>query len=212
MELDEVWRTIDQQRAGLADLLDDLSPAEWETPSLCAGWRVRDVAAHLTQAHMGIGPAAVALVRARGSFDRMVRDSALRQARLPVDSYAPTLRAMVGSRRMAPMITPLEPLTDVLVHGQDIALPLGRVRPMPPTAAAASAERVWSTSFPFRARKRLAGLHLRATDHPWEAGEGELVEGPVSALLLLLTGRPAGVDLLTGPGVARLRESSRRGG
>ena len=205
MELDEVWRTIDQQRSDLADLLDDLSPTEWETPSLCEGWRVREVAAHLTLAHTGLGSAVVGVLRARGSFDRMIQDTAVRQTRLPVESYAPMLRAMVGSRRTAPMITPLEPLTDVLVHGQDIAVPLGRERPMPLDAAAASADRVWSTGFPFRARRRLAGLHLRATDHPWEAGAGELVEGPLAALLMLLTGRTAGVPLLVGPGVERLR-------
>jgi len=207
METDEVWRTIDQERTSMADLLDDLSPTEWETPSLCEGWRVREVAAHLTQAHMGARPAAVELLRARGSFNRMIRDAALRQARLPVDGYAPMLRAMVGSRRKAPMVTPLEPLIDVLVHGQDITIPLGRDRPMPGDAAAAAADRVWSTGFPFRAKRRLAGLHLRATDHPWERGEGELVEGPVSALLLLLTGRPAALDRLTGPGTGRLRSS-----
>ena len=55
MDLDEVWRSIDSERASLADLLDDLSPAEWETPSLCEAWRVREVAAHLTLAHTGPG-------------------------------------------------------------------------------------------------------------------------------------------------------------
>lgn len=205
-----MWRTIDQQRSDLADLMDDLSPAEWETPSLCAGWRVRDVAAHLTLAHTGIGSAVVGAVRARGSFDRMIRDTAIRQARLPVDNYAPMLRSMVGSRRTAPVVTPLEPLTDVLVHGQDIAIPLGRARPMPLDGAATAADRVWSTGFPFRARRRLAGLHLRATDHPWEAGAGEPVEGPLAALLLLLAGRPAAIPLLSGSGTRRLASAEAR--
>ena len=53
MDLDEVWRTIDAERAGLADLFEDLSPPEWATPSLCDAWRVGDVAAHLTLAHTG---------------------------------------------------------------------------------------------------------------------------------------------------------------
>ena len=34
----------------LADLLDAVSDARWDTPSLCAGWRVREVIAHLTMA------------------------------------------------------------------------------------------------------------------------------------------------------------------
>ena len=43
MDRDEVWRTIDQQRAELADLMETFTDADWETPSLCEGWRVREV-------------------------------------------------------------------------------------------------------------------------------------------------------------------------
>ena len=53
MDRDEVWRTIDQQRAELADLMETFTDADWETPSLCEGWRVREVAAHLTLAQTG---------------------------------------------------------------------------------------------------------------------------------------------------------------
>ncbi len=213
MDLDDVWRTIDAERSGLADLLEDLSPAEWETPSLCDAWRVGDVAAHLTLAHMGYGAAVVGAVRARGSFDRMVRDTALRAAAaLPPAECARRLRAMVGSRRTAPFITPLEPLIDVLVHGPDIAIPLGRSRPVPAAAAAAAAQRAWDMRFPFRARRRLAGVRLAATDTDWTVGSGPPVEGPMTALLLLATGRDAAVDQLSGDGVRALRhrEETRR--
>jgi uncharacterized protein (TIGR03083 family) len=204
MDVDEVWRAIDAERATLADLLEELSPAEWETPSLCTAWRVGDVAVHLTQAHMGLGAALVAAVRARGSFDRMIRDSALRTAPLPPAECARRLRAMVGSRRTAPFLTPLEPLIDVLVHGQDIALPLGRTRPVPAAAAAAAATRVWEMGFPFSPRRRLRGLRLRATDTDWTVGEGAEVEGPIAALLLLVTGRTAALDRLGGEGARAL--------
>ena len=212
MDLDEVWRTIDEERAGLADLFEELSPAEWETPSLCDAWRVGDVAAHLTLAHTGYREALVGAVRARGSFDAMIRDTALRAASLPRSEYPRRLRSMVGSRRTAPFITPMEPLIDVLVHGQDVALPLGRIRPMPTAAAAAAAQRAWDLTFPFRARKRLAGLRLAATDTDWAVGSGAPVEGPIAALLLLVTGRDAALDQLTGDGVraVRRREETRR--
>ena len=117
---------------------------------------------------------------------------------------------MVGSRRTAPFVSPVEPLTDVLVHGQDIAVPLGRARPVPPAAAAVSAARVWGTGFPFRARKRLAGLRLVATDSDWSAGEGALVEGTTGDLLLLLTGRTAAVGRLSGEGAQRLAAAAGR--
>jgi hypothetical protein len=145
-----------------------------------------------------------ALIRAGGSFDRMIRDTAIRQARLPVEEYPRRLRAMVGSRRTAPFITELEPLTDVLCHGQDMARPLGRAYLMPVDAAVASADRIWNTAFPFWAQRRLRGLELVATDARWRAGAGVRVEGPISALLLLVSGRPAALADLTGPGVARL--------
>jgi len=204
MDLDDVWRAIDAERLSLADLLDDLSPAEWTTPSLCDAWRVGDVASHLTLAHMSRREAAVGALRARGSFDRMIRDTALRAASLPRAEYPRRLRAMVGSRRTAPFVTPTEPLIDVLVHGQDIAIPLGRDRPVPVAAAVAATQRVWDTGFPFRARRRLAGLRLAATDADWTAGSGLPVEGPIAALLLLVTGRGAALDRLSGEGARRL--------
>ena len=59
--------------------------------------------------------------------------------------------------------------------------------------------------WPFRAEKRLAGRHLRATDTDWERGEGPAVEGSALALLLLLTGRTeTAAPMLTGPGVTSL--------
>jgi uncharacterized protein (TIGR03083 family) len=139
----------------------------------------------------------------------MVRETALRQARLPVQEYAPRLRAMAGSRRKAPGVSHLEPLIDVLVHGQDIALPLGRTRPMPTQAAMAAADRVWPDLFPFRARRRLVSLRIRATDCSWTAGDGVLVEGPIAAILLLLTGRDAAQAQLSGPGAVRVTPSPR---
>jgi uncharacterized protein (TIGR03083 family) len=206
MDLDEVWRTIDEQRTELADLMGTFTAQDWQTPSLCEGWRVREVAAHLTLAQSTFREVLPDAVRARGSFNRMIRDSAIRQAALPVEEYADRLRAMVGSRRTAPFISDLEPLLDVLVHGQDIVRPLGRPRSMPTDAAATAAQRAWSMGFPFRARRRLRGFRLVATDHSWSVGEGTVVEAPVADLLLLVTGRDVVLPDLAGPGAGALRE------
>lgn len=204
MDRDQVWQAIDDERGSLAALLDSLSEEEWETPSLCAGWRVRDVAAHLTLSQMGLIPAVVAAARARGNFNRMVHDTAVRQARRPVREYAPRLRAMAGSRKKAPGVSHLEPLIDVLVHGQDIAIPLGRTRPVPTQAAMAAADRVWPNLFPWRPARKLGGFRFAATDCAWSAGDGQLVEGPITAILLLLTGRNAARSQLSGPGASAL--------
>ena len=209
MDADAVWRTIDEQRADLADLFEELTDDQWKTPSLCQGWRVREVGAHLTLAQMRPATALRALIHARGGFDRMIHETAVAQAELPPDRYAPLLRTMVGSRRKAPGVTHLEPLIDVLVHGQDIALPLNLSRAIPLEAAAAACTRVWRMGFPFRARRRLSGIRLVAVDRRWSVGEGAVVEGPLASLLLVLTGRPAGVARLDGPGTALLAERLR---
>jgi uncharacterized protein (TIGR03083 family) len=159
-------------------------------------------------------PAAhIGILRAGGSFDRMIRDTARRHATVPTKQVIAEIRAMGGSRRRAPGVTHLEPLLDILVHGQDIAIPLGRPRTMPVDAAATAATRVWTMGWPFstafRARTRLRGLELVATDTDWSVGEGAQVEGPVEALLLLLTGRTASVSRLSGTGVGQLAPAVR---
>ncbi|MDQ1048699.1 maleylpyruvate isomerase family mycothiol-dependent enzyme [Streptomyces sp. V4I2] len=187
---DERWQLVDRERAGLADLLEGLSPEEWETPTWCGDWRVRDVAAHLTvAARFTYKDVLAAFVRARGSFDRMIHDSAVREAESPVTEIVANLRGIVGSRRLAPTTSPREPLLDILVHGQDIALALGRGREMPPEAARDAADRVWTMRVPPRPWP-LPKARLVATDIEWTRGDGAEIRGPVAALLLLLTGRP----------------------
>ncbi|MCD0453150.1 maleylpyruvate isomerase family mycothiol-dependent enzyme [Actinocorallia sp. API 0066] len=201
----EQWKVIDGERASLAVLLATLTPAQWAAPSLCAGWTVREVAAHL-----GAGPTArlprvlLDVARARGNFNRFVDATARRDARRPPHELVATLRGAVGSRRLAPGQKLSYALLDVLIHGQDIALPLGLDRPMPLAAARQSAEVIYRMGSPFHARKHLTGLRLQATDIKWSAGEGALVEGPIAALLLLVSGRPAALPRLTGPGVTTL--------
>lgn len=209
-----VGAAVTAERLALCDLLDQLAPDEWHVQSLCDGWSVRDVVAHLTlvtrETKWDLFKGAV---RARGSFDRMTADTSRATARrfTPAE-LVQRLRDTADSNRRAPMSHFVDPLIDVLVHGQDIARPLGRDRPMPTAAAAAAAQRAWDMRFPFRARKRLAGLRLAATDIDWTVGSGAPVEGPIAALLLLVTGRDAAVEQLTGDGVRALRrqEETRR--
>ncbi|MFI6489770.1 maleylpyruvate isomerase family mycothiol-dependent enzyme [Streptomyces sp. NPDC050564] len=187
--VDESWRIVDRERASLADLLERLSPQEWERPTQCDDWRVRDVAAHLTlAARLSYGAAVREFARARGNVDRMIHDTAVREARLPVAEIVANLRSITGSRRLAPSTTRREPLLDILVHGQDITLAIGRERTMPVEAARDAADRVWTMRFPPRPWLHPRG-RLVATDVEWTRGAGAEISGPISALLLLLTGR-----------------------
>jgi len=148
-------------------------------------------------------------VRARGTFHRLKHDIAVRHAaRLPTREIVAELRRTYADSRLLPVVTKYRNiLFDVLVHAQDIAIPLGRDYPMPPEAARAGADRVWTMGWPFWARHRLRGVRLLATDTEWSAGAGVELRGPIRMLLLLLTGRTAtALPHLSGPGVHTISE------
>jgi uncharacterized protein (TIGR03083 family) len=206
MEREDQWRVISQQRRVLADLLAGLDEDQWERPSLCDRWRIRDVAAHvaLTPQSPVLPAILVKAAWARFDFDRVNHDLAVAHADRPSSELVGLLRELADSRRK-PAITSVDNLLfDTLVHIQDVAIPLGLTVAMPVDAARAGADRVWRMGWPFWAKRRLRGLRLVATDAPWSAGAGAEVRGPVQALLLLLTGRTeAALPSLDGPGATR---------
>jgi uncharacterized protein (TIGR03083 family) len=204
---DMIWQAIDAHRRSVADLLEQLSDAEWRQPSLCAGWTVRDVAAHLTLQQVGLGTALAGLIRACGNIDLAVRDAARRRsAAWSTDQMIAAIRGMIGSRRHNTGVTCRETLIDILVHGQDIAVPLGRDLAMPPDAAVVAADRIWSMRWPppFPARRRMDGFRLIATDAAWTIGDGPEVSAPIGALVLLSSGRLTALADLSGEGAAEL--------
>ncbi|MEO3761359.1 maleylpyruvate isomerase family mycothiol-dependent enzyme [Mycobacterium sp. B14F4] len=193
MDSDTVWRHIDEQRGILADMFDGIDAARWSTPSLCDGWTVRDVAAHLTHSHMNRPRMIFEAVRSGFRFNAMIHRVAVEDSRSPAQ-IADALRAMRGSRKRPPGTTECDPLMDVLVHGQDIAVPLGIDLPMPVDAAAAAAHRLWTMRFPFRPQRRLSGIELVATDADFRVGAGRVVTAPIRDILLLLAGRPTAIS------------------
>jgi uncharacterized protein (TIGR03083 family) len=198
------WTRI--ERLGLADLLEGLDDDQWRSPSLCAGWTVHDLAAHLTlSTRTTLGMVIREAIRARGSFDRMeLVISRERAARFDRHELVAQLRETAGSASRAPGAGPLDPLVDALVHGQDLARALGMVRPMPLEPAVAGLEHVRASAF-YGARRRFRGARLVATDCDWSAGEGpEEIRGPVAELLLVATGRTAGLAAISGTGARQL--------
>jgi uncharacterized protein (TIGR03083 family) len=188
MDTDTVWQHIDAERSWLADLLESLPGEAWQQPSLCAGWTVRDVAAHLTFSQARVRDLLWPAVRAGFRYNALVRDTALRSPMTRAEIVA-TLRGFVGSRRHVAFITELDPLIDILVHTQDICRPPSIDHPMPPDAAAAAADRVLSTPRPLRRWNAPQGVRLVATDTEWSYGTGREQAAPTQAHLLTLTGR-----------------------
>ena len=190
----QIWGCIDEQRADLADLLDTLTAEQWETPSLCPGWRVRQVAAHITQSATNWGKLTFELARSGFRFNAVTLRMARDDRRTPKEITA-AMRAMVGGRRRPPGTAVADPLMDVLVHGQDIAVPLGIERKMPTKQAVVVAERLWKMGFPFNARRRFGSVRFTATDADFSVGAGDEVRGPIQDIVMTLSGRRAGLPV-----------------
>jgi len=205
MDTETRWTYVEAERRSLAALLEGLTDEQWESPSLCARWRVRDVAAHVAMTPAG-APSTWEIVtgvaRARGDLWRFGCTVAVAwaDAHTTADVVA-VLDQQAGSRRMPVVTNAQNILLDVLVHGQDIAVPLGLDRPVPTEPGLEAFHRIWSMGWPFHARTRLAGLTLEATDTDLTVGAGPVVRGRLADLLLLTTGRTEGArPRLEGPG------------
>ena len=206
MEREALDAAITAERLELCAFLDDLSPSDWQAASLCPGWKVQDVIAHLTLTTRSTVPDVLkGAIKARGNFDRMEADA----ARARAVEYTPRelteqLRETASSTRRAPLSSPFDPLLDLLVHGQDIARPLGRTRPVVPDRAVVALDYALESRW-YGARKRFRGCRLIASDADWSGGSGPAeVHGPLADLLLLSTGRIAGLDAVAGTGVEEL--------
>jgi len=215
IDADVLWAGIDDQRIRTADLLQGLTPQQWQHPSLCDGWTVRHVAAHLTMQQQRLRDAAAFVARhprmlRSVTLNATIHDSAVLQSTLlSTSDIVERIRRDVGSRRHNAFVTPLETLTDVLVHSQDIAIPLGIDLGMEATVSVLAATRRWDTRGTWLASVNrqlpLDRYTLTATDTRWSRGRGPDIAGPIGAILLLLTGRVAALDRLTGQGAVDLR-------
>jgi uncharacterized protein (TIGR03083 family) len=196
---------VHAERAALLRDLDDLKDAQWDEPSLCVGWTVHDVAAHLVDtAHTTRLGFVVGLARARFDFDRQnARGVALHRGRTPRETLD-ALRAAAPRTSTPP--APLDSrLVEEVVHGEDIRRPLGMVRSYPQEAVVRALRLQARTSTSFGGAKQLVdGVQLRASDADVSVGQGPAVEGPALSLLLVACGRRAALADLVGSGLSLL--------
>jgi len=206
------WDLIAAERRALADLLEGLTDEQLATPSLCGKWTVKDVGAHVM-----IGPTtsikdiAVALARSLGNLDATSERLVDRQRPLSRADVVATLRDHADSHFTPPTMDWHAPLTDVLVHREDIAVPLGLPSDRPVEA--------WQPALAFLVTKKarrgfvpgpLPELTYAATDVEWSHGAGPVVSGPAAALAAVMCGRDAVIDRLSGPGAETLTAWLRR--
>ena len=206
----EVWAMVAAERRELAELAASLSPGQWQIPSLCAGWRVRDVIAHVTVTAEFPARRHVAMaLRHRLQLDRMIDRVARTAAEAPPDELVRRLWAAAGSRHHPPGRQARHLLSDVMIHAEDVRRPLGSPRAILPERLLVGLDTVSALRSLPAGRQRIAGLRLEAADLDWVTGDGPLVTGPGEALLMAIAGRAAACDDLQGPGVAILRDRSR---
>jgi uncharacterized protein (TIGR03083 family) len=199
-----MWTWIGAERRALAEDLDGLSAKKWSTPSLCEGWSVRDVVAHMT-ATAEMTPASFfpKLIGAGFSLNRLSEKEIAARVKGDPSTTLERFETRIASRKHPP--GPTESwLGETLVHAEDVRRPLGITHDYPAEALAAVADAYRLSNLVLGGKKRVAGLKLRATDADWSAGEGAEVTGPLISLLLAIAGRKAALDDLSGAGTSAL--------
>jgi uncharacterized protein (TIGR03083 family) len=207
VDRDLIHAATAQERRNIADLLDELDEAQLATPTLCAGWDVKTMGAHLV-CTLADGIVRVMLLAARRRGDSNVAqdEMARRWALLPIAEITARLRELAdGSYWRPPPIAP-GLLTEILAHGGDIKIPLGLpFEPDPELTTTALDFLTGPVPIGFVPFRRLRGLSLHATDLDRTWRDGAEVRGPAAALLMAAIGRTAVFDELEGPGVPLLR-------
>lgn len=207
MDEPEVWRHIHAERAVLAATLAELPLEDWSHPTLCPGWTVHHVAAHVISTPQ-IGWSDIVAMSARnlgrGYNSMILREVQRLGARETRESILADFDKYAASTHHVPTTTSIEPLIDVLVHHQDIVRPLGLARAMPPDAAAVAADRLRRLSFLMGTRRLLRSVRLVATDVEWTRGAGPTISGPMQELLMICSGREPDRSLVTGDGLAEV--------
>ncbi len=201
----DIWPLVHAERKALADDLSALTPEQWQTPSLCAGWTVHDVLAHLTSGALMTPPKFLFRFASAGfNFDKFAAGQVAREGAGGPAATLAAFRAAAG-RTSAPPGPKETWLGENLVHAEDIRRALGITRAYPP-AAVSRVIRFHAGSEPLiHGKSRVAGLQLRATDTEFTIGTGQLVEGPAVSLMMATAGRSSALSELTGPGVDVLR-------
>jgi uncharacterized protein (TIGR03083 family) len=198
-----------EESADLGSLLDDLDDASFDCASLCDGWRVRDVVAHMVLGHTTPMPTMVALI-ARSGFN-VPRASRLGSARHGSAHSVPELRDQWHEvvdgrvrRGISRRISTKEMFVDHLIHHQDIRRPLKLTRPIPAERLTAALDAMPTIGGFVKSKQRMRGLTWTADDVAWRFGSGPDVSGPAEALILLASGRRAPIDEIVGGGVSTL--------
>ena len=202
-----ITASIAAERRELAAILAGLPADSWDSPTLCAGWRVREVVAHITMPlRYPLPRFALEMARSRGNFNRMADRCARRDAAAPPAELAAVLRDNERNPWKPPGGGYQGALTHDVIHGLDITVALGLGRRVPAERlgivlagiTAAKSVRFFGTD--------LDGIELRADDLDWSFGSGTPVSGAAQDLALAVCGRKLPPGHLRGEPSARFTD------
>ena len=205
----DVWNVVHTERESLIEDLSVLPDGQWNTPSLCKGWTVHDVLAHLVDDARTTRFSFIrGLILAGFNFNRLNQNGVNRERRHNPQETLAAFQQEAHRTGSAP--APLASrLVEIIVHGEDIRRPLGIPHAYAVDATIEAIEYQLATSDSMGGSKgRAAGLRLIATDADWSHGSGVEVQGRAIDLLVALTGRSIPTDALSGAGAASLMQTT----
>lgn len=183
----------------LADLLAAADESDWSIPSLCEGWRVREVVAHLTMPARYDDESFLEELRARDfDFGRLSNDIAERDARLETGSLLADLRSESLARWTPPGGGNHGALNHVVVHGLDVTVSLGHRRRPPGETMRVVLDDLTVGGGHEHFATDIAGRRFEASDLDWSFGSGRALRGEAADLVLVLSGRTVPADRLDG--------------
>ncbi|TCO18629.1 uncharacterized protein (TIGR03083 family) [Kribbella steppae] len=200
----DIRAAVAGERTDLAALLTTLPAEDWDKPTLCEGWRVRELVAHITMPYrLSMPRFLLGMIKARGNFDRLADRQARRDAtELSASELTECLRQNINHPWKPPGGGYEGALSHDVIHGLDITVALGIDRQVP-------ADRLRHILADMKPRQLkyfgvdLTGIQLRATDLDWTHGTGEVLSGKAQDLLLVLCGRILPAGHLTGDPATR---------
>lgn len=195
----ELQPTVAAELLALADVLDSLPDERWEEPSMCAGWRVREVVAHMTMAARYPQDAFMAELRDHNfDFGSLSDAVAARDADLPIADHLANLRSEV-MQHWAPGIGGYRgALTHAVIHGLDITVPLGLPRTSPDDTIRVILDSLTADGGHEHFGTKIDGRSLQATDLDWSHGSGTPLRASAGDLALMLCGRAIPAERVTG--------------
>jgi uncharacterized protein (TIGR03083 family) len=188
----------------LAELLSAAPDAAWSTPSLCDGWRVREVVAHLTMpARYTTDEFMVELERCDYDFTQLSNEIAGRDGALPADRLVGDLRSEELHHWTPPGGGYHGALNHVVIHGLDVTVPLGAPGFAPEETIRVVLDDLTQGGGHEHFGIDIEGRLLEASDIDWTFGSGQALRGAAEDLALALCGRKVPDGRLEGASLPR---------